>query len=150
MAPVTHPHHTAATVEAIPETRPLSARMEVFQRRNLRPSNQPTATITMRGCILLNRAAHTAMGSPDAVELLYDRAERIVGLRPAAQSLLHAFPVRSQRSTDTVIISAHGFLRNYSIDNSTSLRRSAWMDDGVLCVDIKEPGRVVTSNRAAS
>lgn len=141
MAPVTHPHHTKTEATSM---------MEVFQRPTPRTSQQPTATISTRGWISLNQAAYTAMGSPAAVELLFDRAEQIVGLRPAAQSLLHAFPVRSQRSTDTVIISAHGFLRNYSIDNSTSLRRSAWMDDGVLCVDIKEPGRVVTSNRAAS
>lgn len=150
MAHVIHPHHPAATAGAVPETRPLTARMEVFQRRNRRAPNQPTATITTRGCITLTQAAHTAMGSPDAVELLYDRAERIIGLRPAPQPLPHAFLVRPQRRTDKVAISAREFLRHYGVDHSTALRRPAWMDDGVLCVDLKNPGQVVTSNRAAS
>ena len=56
------------------------ADFEVFTRRMVPLVKQPTATLQKRGTMSLNKAAHVALGSPDAVELLYDRAEQIIGM----------------------------------------------------------------------
>lgn len=105
-------------------------------------------TITQRGCLLLNRAARAAMGEPEAVELLYDQAERIVGLRPVPVETPHAFRVGISGDGAWGSIGALGFVRHYGIDRSVARRRLAYLDDGVLCVDLRQPGYAVTSNRA--
>jgi hypothetical protein len=129
----------------------VTMNFQVFQRRiPQRISDQPTATITMPGYISLNRAAHIALGEPVAVELLFDRAEHIMGLRPVPVETPHAFPVRPQggKRGGPVIVSAQAFTRHYGIRQAVSRRWSAYVDDGVLCIDLKQAGRVVTSNRA--
>lgn len=44
----------------------------------------------------LNRAAYEALGSPEAVELLYARADRTIGLRAGDPGALHTYPIRRQ------------------------------------------------------
>lgn len=123
---------------------------EVFSR-DLAPLNsQPLVTVQKRGAISLNRAAHVALRSAVAVELLFDREQRIIGLRPVAPRAAHAYPLRPATSSPSgpFVISAMAFLRHYEVDTTVSRRWVAYFDDGMLCVNLCDDSTVVTSNRA--
>jgi hypothetical protein len=125
---------------------------ETFTKRLVPLKKQPLVTIQKRGTISLNKSAHVALGAPEAVELLYDQDEKIVGLNPVEPTVDHAYPLRSASGKDTgpFVISAIAFTKFYQINTAVSLRWPAYLDSGVLCVDTKTPGTPVTSNRAGS
>jgi hypothetical protein len=109
---------------------------------------QPYVTIQRRGTISLNASAHDQLGAPEAVELLYDKDERIVGFRAVPKEAEHAYGLRA--AGKTYVVSGTAFTKYYKIDTSVSRRWAARMDGDVLCVDLKSDGTEVTSNRTAS
>lgn len=124
---------------------------ESFSRGLLQLKAEPQVTILRRGTISLNKSAYSALGSPVAVELLYDSGELIVGLRPIdihePNAYVVRYPVGGGRGP--FVITAMAFTKFYGIDTTQSLRRDAFLDDGVLCMSLSDPGTPVTSNRAA-
>lgn len=123
---------------------------ETFSRSMVPLKREPHVTIQRRGTMSLNKSAHVALGSPDAVELLYDSTDRIVGLRPADPRADHAYPVRASTNAGSgpFVISAIAFTKFYDIDTSQSLRWPAYMDSDVLCINLDDTPTPVTSNRA--
>src|ERR1700728_368181 len=122
---------------------------EVFRKRMAPLVKTPYVTIQKRGVLSINAAAYTALGQPEAVELLYDPDEKIVGLRRTERDSEHAYPVRTtaSQSESTFMVSATAFTKYYGIDTTTSVRRPARMDSEVLCVDLKDPGTAIVGNR---
>lgn len=123
---------------------------ETFTKSMVPLKRDPHVTIQRRGTMSLNKSAYVALGSPEAVELLYDPAERIVGLRPVDPRADHAYTVRASTTSGsgTFAISAMAFTRFYDIDTTQSRRWPAYLDDGVLCINLNHPATPVTSNRA--
>ncbi len=124
---------------------------EVFDKRSATASKNPLVTIQKGGYFSLNRAAYQAMGEPEAVELLFDREEQLIGFRPADPTSPRAFPVRSQgkHSPSTLMITGRAFTKYYDIDASTARRYGVEMRDGVLVLDLKSESVDVTGPRAA-
>ena len=128
-------------------------KFETFTKRMAPLVKQPLVTIQKHaGTISLNAAAHALLGKPDAVELLYDRDEQLVGLRAVAKESEHAYPLRSQagKSVGPYIVSGTQLAKYYKIDTTVSRRWVASLVDDILCIDLKQEGTVVTSNRSAS
>ncbi len=125
-------------------------KFETFKRGLLQIPAEPQVTILRRGILSLNKPAHSALGSPDAVELLYDPCERVVGLRPVDPREENSYIVRRPRSggRGPFVITAMAFTKLYDIDTTQSLRRDAFLDNGVLCVCLNDAATPVTSNRA--
>jgi hypothetical protein len=125
---------------------------EVFTRRMIPLVKGPTVTLQKRGTMSFNKAAHVAMGSPEAVELLYDRTSQIIGIRPVAPEVDHAYPMRPQANKEDgpYIVSGSAFTKYYGIDTTEARRWSVVIEDGVLLIDLNAPGVVVTSNRNGS
>lgn len=123
---------------------------ESFSRRMVSLKGDPQITIRRHGMIALNRPAFAAMGSPTAVELLYDRRDRIVGLRPVEPRADNAYQVRRASPSDSGpwVISAMAFIRFYDIDTSRTRRWPAFVRGDVLCADLSTEGTPVSSNRA--
>ncbi|MGI8680020.1 MAG: hypothetical protein ACR2LX_15330 [Jatrophihabitans sp.] len=123
---------------------------ESFSRRMLSLKADPHITIHKRGTISLNRSAFSALGSPDAVELLFDREQSIVGLRAVHPKADNSYHVRStsRSSGGPWVISAMAFTKFYEIDVSVSLRWPAQMDADILCADISGQGIPVSGNHA--
>ncbi|UQX89410.1 hypothetical protein M6D93_05240 [Jatrophihabitans telluris] len=123
---------------------------EIFTKRMVPLKRAPCITIQKRGAISINKSAFLALGEPDAVELMYDRAEHRVGLRAADPRLDHAYPVRQSGGGDNgpFVISAVAFTHFYDIDTSQSLRWEALLIDDVLYIDLDSKATPVTSNRA--
>lgn len=124
---------------------------EVFDRRLKPLAKAPVVTILKRGVMSLNRAAHALIGEAETVELLFDREEKIVGIRPVGDDVPHGYPVRPQaqgKTTGPVLIAGTAFTQYYDIDTTASRRWTPTMQGDVLCLDLKEPGTPVVGNRS--
>ncbi|MGI8667345.1 MAG: hypothetical protein ACR2N4_15195 [Jatrophihabitans sp.] len=123
---------------------------EVFTQRASPLAGVALVTIQKRGTLSLNRSAFAALCEPEAVELLFDRTARVIGLRHTQPEAAHAHLVRKPAGRGgPFVISAIAFIRFYAIDIDRSLRWQARLEHGVLCVELSSAATPVTSNRAA-
>jgi hypothetical protein len=115
------------------------AHFETFKKSLIPLRQDPRVTVQRRGTITINAAAYVALGSPEAVELLFDRQAMVLGLRGVEPSVPHAAFVRPSARTGNgpFVISAMAFLKFYGIDTSVARRWPARLDRGVLCVDLR-------------
>lgn len=125
------------------------ANFELFEKRRTPPAREPYVTLLKTGVISMNSFAYELVGRPKYFEFLYDPTDRIVGLRPLQVETQFSYPVRELKSAagGTFSVSAKAFMIFYDLPMSTSIRRTAWLDDGLLCVDLKDPGIDVTAIR---
>lgn len=126
---------------------------ETFQKNRMPSKGQPAVTIQKRGALSLNNAAFEALGSPSFVELLYDREERLIGLRESDEATSHAYAVRGTGINQaTRVVSGKAFLAYYDIPRETARRWIAEERDGMLVIDLKQPGTEVSghSSRAVT
>ena|SRR5215217_993395 len=123
---------------------------EVFDRRAVPTSAEPQVTLQVKGPISFNQAAYLALGEPSFVELLYDKTEKIIGIRAVKEDLPHAYPVRRQGASNTYVIAGHAFRKYYNIENEAAVRYDAQMLSDVLGVDLKQQGVVVTKSRSSA
>lgn len=117
---------------------------ETFDRVHSRIVKTPLVTIQVRGYMSLNLAAFEALKTPKAVEMLFNRAERIIGIRKVDPSLVHAVIVRKQANSPSYMVSARSFSTLYDIDTSVARRYKAEMQSGVLLIDLKQPSAIAT------
>jgi len=126
---------------------------EVFQKNRMPSKGEPAVTIQKRGAMSLNNAAFEAIGSPSFVELLYDPGERLIGIRKADEDTPHAYAVRGTgKNQATRVVSGKAFLAYYDIPRGVARRWIAEERDGMLVIDLKQPGTEVTghSSRATA
>jgi hypothetical protein len=127
-------------------------KFEVFDKRLAPLTKAPVVTIQKRGVISLNRAAYALIGEAATVELLYDRDERVIGIRPVADDVPHGYPVRPQSTTKTtgpLLIAGTAFTQFYGVDTATTRRWTPTMLDNILCIDLKQPGTPIVGNRSS-
>jgi hypothetical protein len=111
---------------------------EVFDKRTSGITKSPFVTIQKGGYFSLNKAAVHAMGDPEAVELLFDPSENLIGFRPVPSTNPRSFPVRLMgQNASTYMISGGAFTRHYDIDSTESRRYGVEMKDGILILDLK-------------
>lgn len=123
---------------------------EEFDKRAAMASKSPFVTIQRRGPLSLNKAAYAAMGEPEAVTLLYDREEKLIGLKSVSLTNPRALPVRPQGpNQNTYMIAGRAFAQHYDLDTSVARRYAVEMRDGLLVLDLKSPSVDVTGPRAA-
>lgn len=121
---------------------------ETFKRQRAPVSQDPAVTIQKRGTLSLNAPAYAGLGSPNAVELLYDREASLIGIREVDPSTEHAYMVRPLgKGGNNWLISGRAFTAYYGIPTGTARRWPGRIDNDVLVVDLKEPGAEVTGNR---
>jgi hypothetical protein len=124
---------------------------ETFDRRAGRLVKAPEVTVQSSGTLSLNASAANLLGNAEAIGLLYDRTNNVVGVRPVPPETPHAYPLRpvtGERST--FVINARSFFLYYDLPIGTAVRRDVRADDGVLILDLNDPGRVAVSNRKRS
>lgn len=121
---------------------------EVFDKRMAPLTKAPSVTIQKRGIFSINQTAHKLIGNAETVELLFDKDNKVIALRPSNEP--HAYSLRSQSSRDTgqMILSATAFTQYYEIDTSVSRRYKPYEQDGMLCIDLNGPSAVVRGNRS--
>jgi hypothetical protein len=122
---------------------------EVYKRADSygrRSRHEATVTVQRRGCFSFSPAAIAMIGNPGRVKLLYDRDEQLVGFRGAKRSDTSAHAIRSHGNGQH-ILSAAAFCQFAEIDTSESRRYPLVEIEGTACIDLKQPGTPVTSNR---
>src|SRR5260221_10595259 len=110
---------------------------EVFDKYHSRSVKEIFVTIQRRGNFSLNRAAFQALGSPQFIELLFNRAKHLIGFRPTDSANGRAIPIRKQGSSDSYMIAGLTFTKEYEIDTSVARRYTAKMQNHMLVVDLK-------------
>lgn len=128
------------------------AQFELFEKRRTPPAREAFVTLLKSGVISMNSFAYELVNSPTYFEFLYDPKDRIVALRPLDRETQFSYPVRDLKSArgGTYSVSAKAFMLYYGLDMSSSIRRTAFLEDGLLCVDLKEPGVDVTNQPRSS
>jgi hypothetical protein len=111
---------------------------EVFSKQAFAAAGEPTVSIQRRGIISMNHAAFVALGEPEAVELLYDRAKHLVGLRAVEPDAETANPVRSDGSSSGHVVTAMKFTKHYGIPTDVGHRWVAKLDGDILLVEISK------------
>src|SRR5579859_2525050 len=121
---------------------------ETFRRQRVAPSQEPTVSIQRRGIMSLNLAGFTALGSPEAVELLYDRDRSLVGVRAVDPSAPSAYTIRSSGSgsRNNFVFSGTAFTQYYGIPTEVTTRRTARLEDDTLIIDLNDPGEKIVGN----
>lgn len=122
---------------------------ETFTKRMVPLTKAPTVTVQKnKGIMSLNKAAHVALGEPSAVELMYDQADEIIGIRGVSEEVPHAYPVRSVgKEATTFVVAGTAFTKYYGINTDESRRYAAEIQDGVLCVNLRGDSVVVSNTR---
>jgi len=122
---------------------------EVFKKRLVPLKNSPYVTIQRKGTMSMNLTAFQMLGSPRAVELMYSRERKVVGMRGVDPDTEHAYPIRAMNGdrNGPFILSGTAFARYYDIDTSIARRYAPTMERGVLMVDLSVPGTDVTGPR---
>ncbi len=120
---------------------------QVFDKRAIPMKKRPQVTIQAKGTLSFNASAHRLLGEPKAVELLYDREERVIGFRPTEPDGLNAYPMRPVSAGGNFVVAGIAFLKYYDIPFGVPIRYEADFADGVLMVDLKGEGREALSSR---
>jgi hypothetical protein len=124
---------------------------EVYDKRRASASKHPYVTIQRKGPFSFNRAAYELMGSPKALELLYDRDEERIGFRPASPDRPQTFPVRAQgKNSVTHIVAGQSFANHYELDVSVARRYPVRMEGEILVLDLRGDSVEATGPRARS
>jgi len=98
----------------------------------------PTVAIHTRGLFALNELAYDALKRPEAIELFYDPAERVIGFKGATRDSPDAYAVR-QHTKHSYQVEGRGFMRFYKIPEKAGGKRyRAEMVGDILAMDLKQ------------
>jgi hypothetical protein len=124
---------------------------ETFEKQRLSSTTEPAVTLQKKGAFSLNASAFDALGRPDAVELLYDRDERLIGMRPALPENPNSYPVRPVAAgSRTYVVAGMAFAKYYGIELGVARRWAGQVRNGMLVLDLKEAGTSIAAGRPAS
>lgn len=125
---------------------------ELFEKRRTPPSREAYVTMLKTGIVSMNAFAYDLVKRPEYFEFLYDQSRRLVALRPCFEQTQYSYPVRELKSATggTYSVSAKAFMLYYELPMESSIRRQAFIEDGLLCVDLNDPGVDVTTMRTKS
>lgn len=122
---------------------------ETFDKRSGRLVKVPEVTIQRSGSIGINAAAAYLIGEPEAVEMMFDREQNRVGVRPVPRETAHAYPCRPIKNRASFLVNCTAFFEYYRIPHEESVRREVTVEEGVLVVDLNDAGRVSLRGNAA-
>lgn len=121
---------------------------EEFDKKAAPPGIAPFVTIQRRGLMSLNRVAFEAMGSPEAVTLLFHSEKRSIAIRPAHPTNPRAYPIRPQTSGGTRLLAGTAFSKRHDIDTRVARRYQVEVRDKILLIDLDQDAPEVTGPRA--
>ncbi len=124
----------------------MKKQWEVFKGKANAYSDGSDARVTLgRNTFYLNGKAFESLGSPAAVEFMFEDNERIIGMRPIDPAKKNAFHIRQHGKTGNYKrIAASAFCRHIRLDTrETVLFDTPEIDDeGVMMLDLNSRIRV--------
>lgn len=124
---------------------------ERFNQRHITIAGSPFVAIQRGGRVMtINRPAYEMLGSPEAVELLYSKKNRAIGIRQVSKKEPYARPLRAQGrkgyEPSNYLVAVQAFTKHYNIDASVAMRFPAEMQEDILTVPL-DRGVVATGPR---
>lgn len=126
-----------------------------FTMQGARGMAEKRASLNVRGVFTLNQLTYDEMGNPPAVELFYDKDERLIGLKPSTLEVPHAYKVRQQGKNKSYLISARAYCGFFGIEIPQTIKFvGISMIADVLALDLKTavamPSRTLTTDGTAT
>jgi hypothetical protein len=115
---------------------------EVYRKDRTPANSTPAVTVTQRGQLSINDAAYTELGSPKAVELLYSRTDRVIGLRSVDPAERHAYVPRTATKNighGPYVVSGAAFFSYFGIEVDQTRRYTATVEDDILRINLNNP-----------
>jgi len=72
-------------------------------------------SLSAKGLIAINNLAFQSLAEPEAVELMFDKANKVIGIRKCDPKLKNAFAVKKQARSNSYYVRAMAFCRFYNI-----------------------------------
>ena len=102
---------------------------------------EPHVSLFAYGKIYLNRRAIELLGEPDAVALMFDQRQKVIGIQGVPPSRHYAFRLnkKDKRSLGSTI-AATSFLKHNKINPTETLafRNPTLNENGILILDLNE------------
>lgn len=99
----------------------------------------------------MNQKAFEMLGSPKAVELLFDKINGLIGMRSCPPELRHAYNVRKQNKSESYIIGGKAFCNFYNIKpTTTAVFLEPELEEGVLILNLRKVKEIPTRERTKS
>src|SRR5215470_19291959 len=96
-------------------------------------------TMNPRGFIVMSRVVYERLGAPKAVELLFDKVNNRIGLKPTSPQMRDAYPVGPSGRHGGKIVRAYRLMQEYGLDLPETIQfHNAEIDtDGILILDLR-------------
>lgn len=119
----------------------MIGRWEICEVGGAKPfAERVHVTLNRRNIFCLNAKVFEMLGRPEAVQLLFDKKELVIGLNPAPMNTKGTFRVQPHTNGGTHrIIHAALFCRQFNImmDGTSAFLDPRLDNDGVLLLDLK-------------
>jgi hypothetical protein len=101
-----------------------------------------------KGVIVINRAAHERLGSPDAFLVLYDAPNNTIGLKPTRPAMRNAYPAGVAGRHGGRRVNAYRLMTEHGIrvDQTLYFPEAEIDEDGILVLNLRTaviPNRVL-------
>ncbi len=92
----------------------------------------------MKKVIMLNRIAYEALGTPPAVELMFDETLKIIGVKPIDARRPNAFPLKAKKGSQYRLIFASAFCTHFGIriDRTVKFNSVDIDNEGVMTLEV--------------
>ena len=111
---------------------------EKFRRYKVTEAPNPMVAFHARGLFALNELAYDALKRPEAIELFYDRGEKVIGFKASTRESPDSYAVR-HHTKHSYQVEGRAFTKFYGIPEEAAGRRySAEMIDDILAVDLTQ------------
>lgn len=126
---------------------------EEFTRKSVRLTKDPAITIQKRGSMGLNASAYELLKGEHEetddgklpVQLLFDKENQIVGLRPTSRDDPNAYLVRKQKLSPSYLVAGKMFFKHYGVELGVTRRyKVRKYEDGIVGFGLGDKHQVVS------
>ena len=131
----------------------MAIHWEKFTGGATRPSNERiSVTINKKNTLTFNRFTAKLLGNAEAVILLFDKTESIIGVVPSNLRDRHAFPLKPKGGGLNLVVHTAPFCRHFGIviDQTEKFDEADLDNEGILRLDLRKTHNVSNRKRRGS
>ncbi len=115
----------------------MEKQWEEFTQKSTVKADTIRVSLNARGNFALNQKAVDLLGNPEAIVLMYDRVNRLIGLKTSSADVNHAYQLKRQGTSQSYFLRAKSFCNFYGIDIAdTVVFNDAKLEDGMIVLQI--------------
>ncbi len=110
---------------------------EEFTQKNVGNVDLVRVSLNQKGVFGMNQKAIDVLGGPKAVVFMFDKANRLIGLKGSAPDVDHAYELKRQGASQSYYLRAKSFCNFYGIEiGETIVFNDVEVDDGVIVLKL--------------